>query len=67
MIELPMLSYKHRPESFGNGVYEINSKRGEIGKSEISNHLATNLAGIGYECGMLRYSQLSHGYKRQKW
>ena len=31
MIELPMLSYKHRPESFGNGVYEIDSKRGEIG------------------------------------
>ena len=46
MMELPMLSYKHRPESFGNGVYEIDSKRGEIGKSEISNHLATNLAGI---------------------
>ena len=62
MIELLMLSYKHRPESFGNGVYEIDCKRGEIG-----NHPATNLAGIVYECGMLRYSQLSHGYKRQKW
>ena len=31
MIELLMLSYKHRPESFGNGVYEIDCKRGEIG------------------------------------
>ena len=30
MIELPMLSYKHRPEPFGYGVYEIDSKRGEI-------------------------------------
>ena len=62
MIELPMLSYKHRPEPFSYGVYEIDSKRGEI-----AYHLATNLAGIVYECGMLRYSQLSHGYKRQKW
>ena len=52
MIELPVLSYKHRPESFGNGVYEIDPKRGEIGNQK---------------CGMLRYSQLSHGYKRQKW
>ena len=31
MIELPTLSYKHRPEPFCNGVYEIDSKRGEIG------------------------------------
>ena len=30
MIELLMLSYKHRPEPFSNGVYEIDSKRGEI-------------------------------------
>ena len=30
MIELPMLSYKHRPEPFSYGVYEIDSKRGEI-------------------------------------
>ena len=36
-------------------------------KSEIAYHLAMNLAGIVYECGMLRYSQFSHGYKRQKW
>ena len=31
MIELPMLSYKHHPEPFSNGVYEIDFKRGEIG------------------------------------
>ena len=34
MIELPMLSYKHRPEPFSNGVYEIDSKRGEIGNQK---------------------------------
>ena len=62
MIEFPILSYKHRPEPFCNGVYEIDSKRGEIG-----NQKPTNLAGVVYECGMLIYSQLSHGYKRQKW
>ena len=34
MIELPMLSYKHRPEPFSNGVFEIDSKRGEIGNQK---------------------------------
>ena len=33
MIELPMLSYKHRPEPF-SGVYEIDSKRGEFGNQK---------------------------------
>ena len=50
MIELPLLSYKHRPEPFSNGVYEIDSKRGEIGNQKFP-----NLAGIVYEPGMLRY------------
>ena len=36
MIELPMLSYKHRPEPFSNGVYEIDSKRGEIGNQKFT-------------------------------
>ena len=53
MIEYPMLSYKHRPEPFSNGVYEIDSKRGEIGNQKFFYHLATNLAGIVYECDML--------------
>ena len=66
MIELPILSYKHLSEPFCNGVYEIDTKRGEIGNQKFP-HLPTNLAGVFYECGMLRYSQLSHGYKRQKW
>ena len=35
MIELPMLSYKHRPEPFSYGVYEIDSKRGEIGNQKL--------------------------------
>ena len=34
MIELPILSCKHRPEPFCNGVYEIDSKRGEIGNQK---------------------------------
>ena len=34
MIELPMSSYKHRPEPFGNSVYEIDSKRCEIGNQK---------------------------------
>ena len=34
MIEFPILSYKHRPEPFCNGVYEIDSKRGEIGNQK---------------------------------
>ena len=34
MIELPMLSYKHRPEPFSNGVYEIDSKRCKIGNQK---------------------------------
>ena len=34
MIELPMMSYKHRPEPFSKGVYEIDSKRGEIGNQK---------------------------------
>ena len=34
MIELPILSYKHHPEPFCNGVYEIDSKRGEIGNQK---------------------------------
>ena len=34
MIELPMLSYKHRPKPCSNGVYEIDSKRGEIGNQK---------------------------------
>ena len=68
MIELPMLSYKHRPEPFSNGVYEIDSKRGEIGNQKfpiilprIWRELFTSVACFN------RYSQLSHGYKRQKW
>ena len=35
MIELPMLSYKHRPEPFSYGVYEIDSKRDEIGNQKL--------------------------------
>ena len=34
MIELLMLSHKHRLEPFSNGVYEIDSKRGEIGNQK---------------------------------
>ena len=37
MIELPLLSYKHRPEPFSNGVYEIDSKRVEIGYQKFPN------------------------------
>ena len=36
MIELPILSYKHRPEPLSNGVYEIDSKRGEIVNQKFS-------------------------------
>ena len=68
MIEYPMLSYKHRPEPFSNGVYEIDSKRGEIGNQKfpiilprIWREFFTSVAYFN------RYSQLSHGYKRQKW
>ena len=67
MIELPILSYKHRPEPFSNGVYEIDSKRGEIGNQKFPIILPRNWREVVYESGMLRYSQLSHGYKRQKW
>ena len=34
MIELPIWSYKHRPKPCSNGVYEIDSKRGEIGNQK---------------------------------
>ena len=31
-----MLSYRHRPEPFSSGVYEIDSKRGEIGNQKFT-------------------------------
>ena len=44
MIELPILSYKHRPEPFSNGVYEIDSKRWEIIFPRIWRELFTSVA-----------------------